>query len=644
MEKKRFIMVGFDGANPEMVARFLPHLPNFKRLIPEGSWGAMLSCIPADTPTNWTALATGATAATSRITGFELYMPGESLKTMTWGPEGGVASVHRRFCAAEFLWEAADRQGRKSLIVNYPFAWHSKDLKHGVIVGGDSIVGGQCMIRGAGCFCTTDRLEVVSNATPVELIRSREGYVGQVDLSLDKERIWTAGGEMETGRTVRSETERALTLRTIPGSSPRLRIEESAGQEVASLAPGEWGGYKGVQFGDQVGWVRFLLVYLSEDGSSLQVYHSMITRGEGWTKPARYARVLTRECGPYQQGEETGSGLGWHHWGGRYEAEAYAGVLSKTGEVLVGYCRRLAKEMPDWDHMYVQLHSNDGLNHLVLGHLAPHFPGATLESKRRAELLLRENYVETDRILGKVAKLAEEYNAILIAVSDHSAVPTHTWVDTARPFLDKGWVRFDEAGNWEATLSKIRQSINNSVYINLKGRQPDGIVEPDEYEALRDEIISTLMGMRDPKTGLCPIALAARREDLDALGGNGESFGDVIYFMRPGYTNWPASKGSRLTRREIEELRISDPDEALDTGYTYHAWLRGNHHEYLPNAEYPGLCSNRAILLFHGPGIRKGHRIRGARTIDVTPTLAYYTEIEPPEQSEGHVLGDVFER
>jgi len=71
--KRRFIMIGFDGCNPEMVGRFLPDLPNFRRLIAGGSWGPMLSTIPCDTPTNWTALATGATAATSGITGFALH-------------------------------------------------------------------------------------------------------------------------------------------------------------------------------------------------------------------------------------------------------------------------------------------------------------------------------------------------------------------------------------------------------------------------------------------------------------------------------------------------------------------------------------------------------------------------------------------
>jgi arylsulfatase A-like enzyme len=88
---------------------------------------------------------------------------------------------------------------------------------------------------------------------------------------------------------------------------------------------------------------------------------------------------------------------------------------------------------------------------------------------------------------------------------------------------------------------------------------------------------------------------------------------------------------------------VRDPDVGLRTGYTYHRRIQGNHHDYLPNATYPGLCSNRAILLFHGPGIRQGVRVRNARTIDVAPTLAAIAGIDPPAQSEGHVLYQVLE-
>lgn len=598
----------------------------------------MLSTIPCDTPTNWTALATGATAATSRITGFASYIPGDSLRVekRPSSPED-----YPQLRAAEFLWEAADRQGRKTIMINYPFSWHSQDLAHGITVGGDTIARGRAAISGGGCLCTPDRMDAVRGSKPIALHKEGDIYVGVVDFSTEKERVWSAVGEVETGRTLESGAEETVTLRPLPGATPRLRVEDASGHEVAVLVPGEWSAYRGVPLGPEVGWMRFLLVHLSEDGSSMQVCHSMISREEGWTKPAHLARRLLENVGPFQPGEETGAAAG-RGQADPYTLEAYADTLRKTGEILVGYARQLAEDEPDWDQIYLQLHSNDGLNHWMLGHLDPSFPLATPESTAFAERMYRRNYIETDRVLGNLAELAEQYDAVLVAVADHSAVPTHTWVDTSKPFMDKGWMAFDEDGGWDPARSQVRAMINHSIYVNVQGRHPDGIVNPDAYEAVRDEIISTLLSMRDSRTGACPIAIAARREDMDSVGGNGENFGDVIYLMRPGYTNQPASEGTLLTTEALGAF-VQDAEGGLRTGYTYHRRIQGNHHDYLPNATYPGLCSNRAILLLHGPGIRPGVRIRNARTIDVAPTLAALMGIEPPAQAEGHVLYEVFE-
>ena len=639
MSKKRYIVIGFDGCNPEMVERFLPHLPNFRRLIAGGSWGPMLPTIPCDTPTNWTALATGATAATSGITGFASYVPGDSLRVER---RPSNPREYRELRKAEFIWEAADRQGYRSILINYPFSWHSAALRHAITVGGDSIARGLPTLRADGCICTADRLAVTGEgATVLALRQEGDGHVGKVFWGSEQERVWSAVGEVETGRTIESERERAIYVRTTPGDRPRVSIEDASHSEVVGLELGKWSEYKAVRLGDEVGWVRFLLAHVSQDGSSVQICHSQVSRTDGWTKPAHYAAQLLERCGPFQPGEETGSAVGRGRWAGDHTFEAHSETFTKTGEILVAYAGELVREMPDWDHVYVQLHSNDGLNHWMLGHIDPDFPTATPESTALAEAMYLRNYQDTDHVLGLMANLAKEWDAMLVAVADHSAIPTHTWVDTAKPFMDAGLLTFDGEGKWDPTRSAIRKMINHSIYVNLVGRSPDGIVRPEGYESVRDEVISILMDMRDPRTGACPIAVAARREDLDGVGGNGENFGDVIYLMRPGYTNQPASEGTQLTEETLGRF-VPDPAAGLEAGYTFHARIQGNHHDYLPNAEYPGVCANWSILLMHGPGIKQGYRIGNARTIDIAPTLAYYVGMAPPAQVDGHVLVEVF--
>ena len=101
-------------------------------------------------------------------------------------------------------------------------------------------------------------------------------------------------------------------------------------------------------------------------------------------------------------------------------------------------------------------------------------------------------------------------------------------------------------------------------------------------------------------------------------------------------TDHNAASAARL------EWSLHDPDTACRSGYGAQRGLVGTHIDALPAAAWPGLCSNRSVLLLHGPGIRTGHRIRNARTIDVAPTLAHITGMAPQQQTEGGVLSQVF--
>ena len=70
----------------------------------------------------------------------------------------------------------------------------------------------------------------------------------------------------------------------------------------------------------------------------------------------------------------------------------------------------------------------------------------------------------------------------------------------------------DEDGNDLAKIDWSRtraiQSEGNDIYINLKGREPHGIVEPEEQYELEEQIMTDLYGYRHPDSGKRVIALA----------------------------------------------------------------------------------------------------------------------------------------
>jgi predicted AlkP superfamily phosphohydrolase/phosphomutase len=144
------------------------------------------------------------------------------------------------------------------------------------------------------------------------------------------------------------------------------------------------------------------------------------------------------------------------------------------------------------------------------------------------------------------------------------------------------------------------------IYVNLRGRDPQGIVEPGrEYEEVREQIIRHLYDYTDPRTGRKPVALALKREEARILGLYGDRVGDVIYALNPEFG--------------------------------------GEHGNFLPTVDH-GFGSMKGLLIMCGPGIR--HNTILERTVwltDIVPTICYLAELPIPRHAEGAIIYQALE-
>jgi hypothetical protein len=174
------------------------------------------------------------------------------------------------------------------------------------------------------------------------------------------------------------------------------------------------------------------------------------------------------------------------------------------------------------------------------------------------------------------------------------------------------------------------------VYVNLKGRDPDGIVEKgDEYETVCDRIISALYGIRDPE-GRCPIAFALRKNEAEMIGLYGDRVGDVVYGNSAGFISL-----LELTDdlREFKFVRgaISPTDDWGDRVGPIPA-NTSIHGSNMPSSKL-GLGSMRVPLIMCGPNIKKGYMMRNRfLLIDIAPTVSYILEMPTPSNCEGSVI------
>ena len=223
-----------------------------------------------------------------------------------------------------------------------------------------------------------------------------------------------------------------------------------------------------------------------------------------------------------------------------------------------------------------------------------------------------ELYDMTDRYLGAFLHFLDEGWSIIIT-SDHAQVSStyskypHLGSVTGysvRLMQDLGYtaLKVDENGNelrevdWSKTTAIANRSAD--IYINLKGRNPNGIVDPaDKYE-LEEKIMTDLYSVKSPITGKRVVSLAVRNKDAVHFGLGGPECGDIIYFLAEGYNQ---HHGDSLSTFEGEEDTSVSP-----------------------------------IFVAVGPGFQSGvYTDRIIRQIDVAPTVAALLGVRMPAQCEG---------
>jgi hypothetical protein len=230
-----------------------------------------------------------------------------------------------------------------------------------------------------------------------------------------------------------------------------------------------------------------------------------------------------------------------------------------------------------------------------------------------------------DRLLGEFLDIFDKDTLVAVA-SDHGASRDGVPFNPTLPLEAAGLVspvkteaarlgdKSDAAGDYHQKaggganrqevldLSKTKAALKGCMHIfmNVKGRDPGGIVEPDDYEKVQQQIIDALLTYVHPDTGERPVVLALTRRDARMIGLYGDRCGDVIYAIKPHY-------GSQ-------------------------------HGPILPTAEL-GIGRLGCMLGFMGPGIRQGYRLaKPCQLVSLAPTLAYAAGFPMPADAEGAVL------
>lgn len=162
-----------------------------------------------------------------------------------------------------------------------------------------------------------------------------------------------------------------------------------------------------------------------------------------------------------------------------------------------------------------------------------------------------------------------------------------------------------------------------SLTINLRGREPTGVVERAEIPALRGRLERFARGLVDPWTGARVIRAVHAREDV-YFGPLVERAPDFVLELE---TDAGASYNLMPSAGDGSTFRRLDPSE----------WL-GRKGRSLPGSHRP-----RGVFLAAGPSVRACGEVT-AHVADASATCLARLGVATPEQSAGRVLGEILVR
>lgn len=240
-------------------------------------------------------------------------------------------------------------------------------------------------------------------------------------------------------------------------------------------------------------------------------------------------------------------------------------------------------EQDAWDLFMVHLQAVDLIQHALWDRLEGQAPDAAT--------LGRDFYGEVDRCLA--ALLAAAPDASVIVMSDHGFGRARRRVYLNRWLVERGYLALTASDLWlrgHALLEDVVRRVDvlhlrhrllpkdfkrergrlirrltqdpwidwartrayvfsgttyAGVYLNLRGREPQGCVAPSEYEALREAVAACFAELRDPETGEPVVTRVYRREEVYA-GPAAERLPDLIVRPLGGYMLETRLKGTRL--------------------------------------------------------------------------------------------------
>jgi len=625
---KRMIVLAVDGLDPTLLEQFIGEgtVPNMAKLAAQGNLQPLGTSIPPQSPVAWSNFITGMDPGGHGLFDFvaldrqtlQPYLSASRVEPAPWGPISlgrwrlpltSQETVLLR--KGQAFWEVLEQHGVPATIFQVPANYPPVQAGEAALSG----MGTPDLLGTPGTFSyyTNDLSRAVGDVSGgvIERVSLLDGVV---DGTLHGPANGFLQDEPATGLPfkVQVDPSEPVALFSIDGQRRLLKV-------------GEWSDWIPVRFPmlpGLPGVPGMIRVYVQQVSPKFSLYISPINidprePAQIISYPTDFAPQLAEANGPFytQEMPEDTKALSAHV----LSSEEF---IDQSGLVMDERRRIFRQQLQDFSAkpgnrlLFFYLSTVDQRNHMLDKQTDARHLQHDQDTPPDLANAMRETYEEVDRLVGMAMQHLSDDTA-LVVMSDHGFAPFNRGANLNGWLEQHGYLKLIdpkqrdhdhwlEGIDWKKT--KAFGVGLNSLYINVKGREVHGIVDPDQRMQLAREIAAGLAEWKDPQNGSAVVTQPVLREDV-YHGAQLSQAPDIIVGYARGYrASWRTASG------EVPALLLEDNTEE---------WS-GDH------------CMDSRTV----PGVFLANRksLRNGDLRDLSVTILDYFGIQAPPQMTGKSL------
>ena len=572
---QRVVILGLDGMEPTLAEKYMAEgkLPNLSRLKSEGTYTRLGTTLPPLSPVAWSSFLTGCNPGKHNIFDFltrdkRTYMPlmssvnirgsSRSLKLGPYRIPLGKPDIRLLRRGTPF-WKTLGDHGIFSSIVRVPITFPPESF-HGVLLSAMCVPD----LRGSqGTFTYyTTHEEGEDDYISGEIVRvQRDGK---------KIRSHLIGPDASL-RDSKEPLECPFEVSITGKGKATLRVSG----ETFELTAGTYTPWVHVTFnaglGVKVRGVCEFLLMRTEPAFELYVTPIQIdpdSPAMPISHPPVFATYLSKSQGPYATlglAEDTwalnAKLLGdddFLHQCLEADEERETMFFDALDKVRRGLC-------------ICVFDGTDRIQHMFWRYIDPKHPAHTGQAEAQHRNAIDELYTRMDDLVGRTMAECDDEDTVLMVISDHGFNPFRRGIDLNVWLEQNGYLTLKPDGRGKKYLAGVDWSKTRAyclglagIWLNVQGREAQGIVDPAEANALRDELAEKLTGLRDEERDELAISRAFNAHKTYRGPFTSEAPDLIIGYNRGYRASWEAAVGQPTDQVFHDNTRAWSGDHCID--------------------------------------------------------------------------------